>query len=45
MSSGERQRIICYIALTSQSDWLFLDEIDNHLDLKNSKKYFQIISV
>ena len=43
MSSGERQRIICYIALTSQSDWLFLDEIDNHLDLKNSKKFYALL--
>lgn len=44
MSAGERQRIICYMSLIVKNDWIFIDEIDNHLDLANSDNYYSILS-
>lgn len=42
MSAGERQRIVCYIALKTKNEWLFIDEIDNHLDVRNAKNIYNL---
>ena len=43
ISAGERQRLICYISLMIENNWIFLDEIDNHLDIDNVENYYSLL--
>ncbi len=43
MSAGERQRLLCYIALKTSKNWIFMDEIDNHLDALNARNFYSLL--
>lgn len=43
LSSGEKQRIICYLSLKINNKWVFLDEIDNHIDAKRARAYYSLL--
>lgn len=43
LSSGERQRIICYLSLVVNNKWVFLDEIDNHIDTQRANYYYSLL--
>ncbi len=43
MSAGEKQRLLCYIALKVQKNWIFMDEVDNHLDAFNARNFYSLL--
>src|SRR5699024_8962262 len=33
----------CYIALKTSKNWIFMDEIDNHLDALNARNFYSLL--